>query len=187
MLRQVRDQLAALYPTQADARRVADDAGLATEQIEFSDKASNNWHNILSEAQRSNRVRALLAVAHDEYPTNAVLQQAIRDLGQATIFLSYKRNVMPDEPLAQRLYQALRAAGHRVFLDQTMPVGVTWAQEIERQIAACDFFMVLLSAASIQSEMVLAEIRYATQHAQAPARRAYCPFGSILMNRCPIH
>ena len=50
------------------------------------------------------------------------------------IFLSYKRNVEPDEPLAREVYAALRTVGHEVFLDQVMLTGIKWAEEIERQI-----------------------------------------------------
>lgn len=46
-----------------------------------------------------------------------------------------------------RLRTALEQAGHQVFIDQSLPIGVTWAQEINRQIAASDFMMVRLSAA----------------------------------------
>ncbi|MBV7329325.1 toll/interleukin-1 receptor domain-containing protein [Chloroflexi bacterium TSY] len=86
---------------------------------------------------------------------------------RAQLFISYKRNMEPDEPLALRLHSALEEAGHTVFIDQTLSVGVTWATEIERQIEASDFMLVLLSEASVHSEMVAAEVRYAhKQHQQ---------------------
>ena len=65
---------------------------------------------------------------------------------QAQVFISYKRHVTPDEPLALQLRTALEGAGHRVFINQALPVGVAWAQAINRQIAASDFLVVLLSA-----------------------------------------
>lgn len=79
----------------------------------------------------------------------------------ANIFISYKRNASPDEPLAERLAQALEQAGHTVFIDQKLLVGVAWADEIRRQIQRSDFVMVLLSEASVHSEMVADEIAYA--------------------------
>ncbi|MEM8641281.1 MAG: hypothetical protein AAGG51_21060 [Cyanobacteria bacterium P01_G01_bin.54] len=40
-------------------------------------------------------------------------------------FISYKRDVSPDEAIALALHQAL-SQRHRVFIDQRMPVGTQW-------------------------------------------------------------
>lgn len=77
------------------------------------------------------------------------------------VFISYKRNVEPDEGLALRLHQALIHAGHKGFIDQTMKIGVAWAAEIQRQIEACNVMVVLLSGASAHSEMVAKEVEFA--------------------------
>ncbi len=79
---------------------------------------------------------------------------------QARIFLSYKREVTPDEPLALRLHQAL-GQKHDVFIDQEMLVGTPWAERIEAELKRSDFLVVLLSAHSVNSEMVKAEIETA--------------------------
>ena len=63
-----------------------------------------------------------------------------------------------------RLHAALEQAGHDVFVDKEIEIGVKWAAELERQIKACDFIVVLLSSASVHSEMVEAEIRCAHRH-----------------------
>jgi len=76
------------------------------------------------------------------------------------IFISYKRNIEPDEPIALQIFQALRQQ-HEVFIDQTMPIGTRWAEYIEAAIRQADFLIVLLSAQSIHSEMVEAEISLA--------------------------
>lgn len=82
----------------------------------------------------------------------------------AQIFISYKRNFQPDETLALHLCHALTQAGHRAFIDQRLTVGLEWAAEIHRQIEASDFMLVLLSAASLNSEMVVGEIEHAHKH-----------------------
>jgi hypothetical protein len=74
------------------------------------------------------------------------------------VFISYKRHAFPDEPLARQLYDALIAAGHRPFIDQTIQVGADWAKTIDQEIAASDYFVILLSAASVNSEMVAVEV-----------------------------
>jgi hypothetical protein len=91
------------------------------------------------------------------------------------VFISYKRNVEPDEPLAQRLRAALEQAGHLVFIDRTMKVGVDWAREIQHQIEVCDCLVVLLSPASVHSEMVAKEIEYAHRHYQRTGKSRLLP------------
>ncbi len=79
---------------------------------------------------------------------------------KARIFISYKRNVEPDAPLAHALFDAL-SADHEVYLDEKIPIGTVWAQQIERQIREADFLIVLLSKYSVQSQMVVSEIKHA--------------------------
>jgi hypothetical protein len=76
------------------------------------------------------------------------------------IFISYKRNIEPDEPIALRVYEALLKQ-HDVFIDQTMLVGTKWAEYIEKQLRRCDFLISFISEASVNSEMVIGEIEKA--------------------------
>jgi AAA-like domain/TIR domain len=75
----------------------------------------------------------------------------------ARVFISYKR-IEPDSTVARELHQSLTQAGHEVFLDVTMPVGVLWAQRIEAELNRADFLVVLLSEQSVQSEMMIGEL-----------------------------
>jgi hypothetical protein len=79
------------------------------------------------------------------------------------IFISYKRNVEPDSPVANAVYEALHK-DYNVFIDITMGVGQRWAEQIEKEIKASDFFIPFLSEYSIHSEMVVAEIETAYYH-----------------------
>jgi hypothetical protein len=76
------------------------------------------------------------------------------------IFISYKRNVDPDESLALQIFQALKQQ-HTVFIDQTMQIGTRWVECIKEEISQAYFIIGLLSAQSINSEMVEAEISLA--------------------------
>jgi len=76
------------------------------------------------------------------------------------VFISYKRNVEPDEPLALRVYEALREHCE-VFIDQTLLVGTAWAERIQAELETCDYLIPLLSEHSVHSEMVETEIRTA--------------------------
>ncbi|MEM7556227.1 MAG: AAA-like domain-containing protein [Cyanobacteria bacterium P01_A01_bin.84] len=100
------------------------------------------------------------------------------------IFISYKRDVNPDEELALQILESL-SSEHEVFIDQKILVGTTWANFIETEIRSSDFLIVLLSEYSIHSEMVEMEIRMAHEFAQTqsgkpailPVRLKYCqPF-----------
>jgi len=93
----------------------------------------------------------------------------------ARVFISYKRDLEPDEPLAMLLRAALEEAGHSVFIDRKIQVGVAWATELERQIEACDYMLVLLSEASVHSEMVAKEVECAYRNHQRTGRSRILP------------
>ena len=91
---------------------------------------------------------------------------------RSRIFISYKRDVEPDAPLAQEICEALQQH-HDVFIDQKMLVGTRWAAQIEAELKAADGVIVLLSAHSVQSEMVEHEVELAHRFAQAAESGGY--------------
>ncbi|MBN1220782.1 MAG: AAA-like domain-containing protein [Anaerolineae bacterium] len=93
---------------------------------------------------------------------------------RTAIFINYKRNVDPDEAVAAQIYQAL-SQRHRVFIDQTMLVGERWAGRIEAELRRADFIITILSANSIHSEMIEAEIAKAHRLAQQQGRPVILP------------
>ncbi|MBN1994605.1 MAG: AAA-like domain-containing protein [Anaerolineae bacterium] len=103
-----------------------------------------------------------------------------RKTKRVSIFISYKRNVDPDEAIASQILQAFNQK-HNVFIDQTMLVGERWAERIEAELRQADFLIAILSAQSIHSEMIEAEIAKANHLAQQhggrpiilPVRLAY--------------
>src|SRR5262245_29990236 len=80
---------------------------------------------------------------------------------RAHIFISYKR-IEPDTSVAREVFEALTQQ-HDVFIDKIMPVGERWGKRIEAEIRQADVFIAFLSADSIGSEMVVAEISTAHQ------------------------
>lgn len=84
----------------------------------------------------------------------------------ANIFISYKRNVEPDVTVAKAIYNALRRE-HEVFIDTTIQVGEKWAKRIQQSIINSDYLIIFLSAHSVNSEMVIAEIETAYQQNKA--------------------
>ncbi|MEK1890376.1 MAG: trypsin-like peptidase domain-containing protein [Phyllobacterium sp.] len=72
----LRSILANLYPMIGDGRRLAKDAGLSEAQIEFSNKAINNWFSILERAKHEYKIDSIVALAIDENPENEALLRA---------------------------------------------------------------------------------------------------------------
>jgi len=93
----------------------------------------------------------------------------------ARVFLSYKRNVDPDQALAAQIVDGLTHAGLSVFIDRRLTVGQTWAREIEAQIRQADFLVVFLTAESSRSEMVRGEIEIARHHAASSGHPQILP------------
>ena len=91
---------------------------------------------------------------------NVVPDRTDRNAQRARIFISYKRDEAPDEPVALQVYEAL-CRQHDVFIDQTMLIGTRWAERIEAELRRSDYLITFLSARSIHSEMVLGEVETA--------------------------
>lgn len=85
------------------------------------------------------------------------------------IAVLYKRGVQPDEELLKLLEKSFTDLGHKVFIDRHLTIGVEWAREIEKQVREADAIVPLLSAASIQSEMLAFEVQAAYEAAQQNA------------------
>ena len=115
-----------------------------------------------------------------EIPGEVIPEQEVGPATKSRIFISYKRNVKPDEQVALQIEQNL-PPHHQVFIDKKILVGTSWAKQIEVEIRQADFLIVLLSEHSVHSEMVETEIRMAHDFAQAqsgkpvilPVRLAY--------------
>jgi hypothetical protein len=86
------------------------------------------------------------------------------------VFISY-RHVSPDQELARFFENYLQSREHSIFMDTQMLPGTRWAQEIAHQIRAADFFLVLLSQASICSAMVRQEVQLAHELTQGLRKR----------------
>ncbi len=103
---------------------------------------------------------------------------------RARVFISYKRNVSPDEPIAREVFEAL-SRDHDVFIDHLITVGTHWAARIEEEIRKSDFMIVFLSKDSVHSEMILGEVSLAAGLAREQARPVIFPVR--LQFRNPLH
>ena len=82
------------------------------------------------------------------------------------IFISHSRK---DQEIARELTARLQAAGYDVWTDSYILPGDNWASEIGKALEKADFFLVLVTANSSDSEWVTQEVQYAlTRSEQAP-------------------
>jgi Predicted ATPase (AAA+ superfamily) len=92
----------------------------------------------------------------------------------AKVFISYKRNVEPDTPVATAVYESLRQE-HEVFIDTKIHVGEKWAERIQKAIKESNYLITFLSKHSVNSEMVIAEVETAYHHGKTYGKPAILP------------
>ncbi len=96
-------------------------------------------------------------------PLGPTPQSALPSAPQTKIFISY-RSRDPDRNLAQQFHDALEAAGHEAFMaGQDIGLGEQWSPRIDAELQDCDYFLLLLSPQSAESEMVIEEVRRARE------------------------
>lgn len=111
---QLRDILASLYSDVALIRRIVYDAGLKEEQIDFSKSAQHSWHVVLLEAEKHERLKALLEIATNEYGNNPALQAAWKNYQAAT--------TIPPNPIAHKQRRYVGALQFTIVIVITMLV-----------------------------------------------------------------
>jgi hypothetical protein len=106
-------------------------------------------------------ISQLLKIVYNFDEGTIALEKLTRFLSPRRIFLSYKRDVQPDEKLALSLYNEL-SQRYSVFIDQRdIPIGEDWANRISQELLEADFLIALLSEKSVKSEMLEGELRLA--------------------------
>ncbi len=81
----------------------------------------------------------------------------------AQVFISY-RSQDPDRALAEAFQVGIQSAGFSAFMaGASIRLGEDWVQRIDAELAACEYFVLLLSERSAVSEMVTEEVRRAKQ------------------------
>jgi len=89
---------------------------------------------------------------------------------RARIFISYKHKVEPDQSVVDNVVQTLEPH-HTVFIDKKILPSLEWGKWIQDRISESDFLIVFLTAQSVGSEMVRAEIQLAYELAQKQGGR----------------
>lgn len=87
----------------------------------------------------------------------------------------YKSKAQADGRLLEILERELVEQGCEVFFDRHLAIGVEWAREIEKRIRDSDAVVILLSASSVESEMIAYEVEIADQAAQRHGKPRLLP------------
>ena len=90
------------------------------------------------------------------------------------VFL-HKKGSPEDEALLRSLEGRIASEGFQVFVDRNQSMGVDWAREIEDRIRTADAIVPLLSANSLQSEMLVFQVEHAHEAAQQKGRPRLLP------------
>ncbi len=95
-----------------------------------------------------------------------VLKSRVKSSRQkARLFISYKRDAQPDQKIVEYLIDNLTDLGYTLFIDtETLRAGEDWLKRIDEELKESDFLVVLLSAASADSEMVQSEVHRAYEY-----------------------
>jgi hypothetical protein len=92
------------------------------------------------------------------------------------LFVSYRHDseTSPQESIIRQLENRL-SAEHDIFIDKKIRPGERWGEQIEQEIAACDFFIPLLTTDAMWSEMVIDEVARAHRLRRASGRPRIVP------------
>ena len=133
--------------------------------------------------------KAIAKAPTERYPSahelltdvEAIILNDVRTRSEsACLFICYKHHTDPDQELATYLHEKLTALGHTSCLDPVLRTNDTSLEEVDQQIKSSDFFILLLSEAAADSEMITGEVRQAYEYHRAnqkpeilPVRIAY--------------
>jgi class 3 adenylate cyclase len=109
-------------------------------------------------------------------PPAAAVREAEKSAAKrGEVAILYKRNAEPDEKVLKLLEEQLKKLGYPIFVDRHLQVGMEWAREIERRVSNAYAVVVLLSAASVNSEMLAHELQIANTSAQKTGKPLILP------------
>lgn len=150
-----------------ELRTLCFDLGAQYENLPGRGKA-NKARELVALFERNERIEELVDYCSKSRPT-------VTWTYQAQLFIAYKRYANADQALATFLHQLLVEQEHLVFIDKSMRTGADWLEEIDRQIKAADFLVVLLSEESAGSEMLQSEVRRAYSYQKQQGHPSILP------------
>ena len=146
------------------AQRVMDAAGAG--DVMLSDQYAawlvqfDGWEGRVGEARE---IVAKHGVRLRVHPLNGSVSKPAKGPaeGATRVVLLYKRKAQPDETILATIESYLEGAGHQVFIDRHLRIGVEWAKAIEERIRLADWVIAVVSDSALGSEMLEYELEIA--------------------------
>lgn len=162
----LRDQINGYFDL-AELQTLCYDLGIPFDDLSGATK-TNKIEDLIGRFERNGDRQRLIAYCRAKRPNTNWDDQA-------RLFISYKRHAPIDNALAHFLAEALAQHGHQPFIDHTMRAGTAWLDEIDAQLRAADYLIVLLSQQSADSEMVQQEVHRAHEYHRLQGRPDILP------------
>jgi internalin A len=120
-------------------------------------------YNFLLRMERENRLSFPVQAGDEIVDINVTkLLDEIRPSKEVRVFISYSHD---DKAFVQRLAKVLGKSQARVWWDfSAIKGGQDWRREIQQGIKLCEFFLVVLTPESVESEWVNREIIFAMEY-----------------------
>jgi sugar/nucleoside kinase (ribokinase family) len=135
-----------------DGVRSIDEGGSDAEYVDQSDDPEES----IADDENEPVVPAEQVVAHDQLEDEEA-DEATPEAARSKIFVSYNRNDN-DKAVAERIYDEL-SHQHDVFLDyRTIKPGDDYQEVTQHWLDTCDFVIPLISAKSIETSFIKAEL-----------------------------
>jgi len=137
-------------------------------------------------ADKNQNVKAAFCIPCSMLVSWDLLQNKVKPSQQkAHLFLSYKRDVQPDQKVVDYLSKNLPSQGYTIFTDTTIRMGENWLERIDEELTKSDFLVVVLSEASADSEMVQSEIHRAYELRKKNGQPQVLPIRAIYDDLLP--
>lgn len=94
--REVREVLEGLYDNLDAARRLATEAGISVNRVDFSGSMQVVWFNLLQEAEKSGQIGALVAEAHADRPEHPALARLAQRFAPSSTAASWTTSTVYD-------------------------------------------------------------------------------------------
>jgi hypothetical protein len=103
----------------------------------------------------------------------------------SSVFIAYRRNGR-EAALVKELRSQLTRAGHNAFIDVDMEVGDDWAVRLRDTIVRAQFFVVVLTEESVESPMLVNEIKTAYRQSRYTGRPIILPIRDATLRSLPF-
>lgn len=150
------------------------------EQFKATDRKRTRVRMLIEDVDRKGGMEQFLNLikAQNEFQYNRYAERLYvteQSENPYRFFIGYKRNSDPDQQLAEHLKNVLTSMGHYVFSDKSLRIGEAWMNQIDQEIKNSDFLIVLLSEASMNSEMIWAEVKRAYDYRELQGKPQTLP------------